>query len=131
MPDLSPEDRADYADAVAAVRREFNDGLPGRVDTLESMLEVLSGGFDPAAAETFYHQSHSLKGTAGSFGAEALVQPAAELSELGRRWFDRGAVSAAELSRARRQLAKLRAAANTNLDAHPVGGRQPPPSSRG
>jgi len=116
MPDSSPEDRADYADAVAAVRREFDAGLPGRMETLESILEVLSRGFDPAAAETFYHQSHSLKGTAGSFGALDLVPPATSLSEIGRSWAETGAVSAAEVLRAQGELEKLRAAVIAYLD---------------
>ncbi|UCG85932.1 MAG: Hpt domain-containing protein [Gemmatimonadota bacterium] len=116
MSDLSPEDHADFADAVAAVRKEFHEGLPGRVDTLESMLEVLSGGFDRAAAETFYRQSHSLKGTAGSFGALELVEPAASMSEMGRSWLKVGTASAAELSRAEGELERLRAAVIAYLE---------------
>jgi HPt (histidine-containing phosphotransfer) domain-containing protein len=117
MPDPSSDDRDDLANAVAAIRREFNEGLRERLGVLESSLGALGGGFDPAAAQALYYQSHSLKGTAGSFGAAELVEPAAALSAMGRSWLKAGAASPADLLRARGDLERLRAAVDAYLES--------------
>ena len=66
---------------LAEIRLEFCRGLPDRLSTMRSALEALGDGNDPNMMELFYRTAHSLKGTAPSFGAHALVGPATALSE--------------------------------------------------
>ena len=108
MSDFKPEEAEFYEDAVAEIRQEFDRGLPGRIDTLDSMLGILAENFDQKAAQTFFYQAHSLKGTAGSFEAGQLIEPAARLSQIGRGWLETGAASAEELSLASGELERLR-----------------------
>jgi chemotaxis protein histidine kinase CheA len=107
MPDFKPEKAESYEDAVAEIRQEFDRGLQGRVDTLDSMLAVLAEHFDGKAVETFFYQAHSLKGTAGSFEAFQLIEPATRLAELAREWLRTAAVTSQELAQARRELKRL------------------------
>lgn len=95
---------------MAQVRREFSAGLGARLDLMRSALDTVAEGFDPAMAESFYHAAHSLNGTAASFGAHELVDHAAFLAELGRRWLRVGAVTAEQLSSASGELERLRLA---------------------
>ncbi len=98
------------ADALLAeIHREFREGLAGRLDRLQTSLDRLAAGYEREAAETFYRTAHSLKGTAPAFGAQALVEPAVELSSLGRRWFEAEAVDPDEIPGAREQLELLSA----------------------
>jgi len=108
MPDFKPDEAESFEDAIAEIRQEFDRGLPGRIDTLDSMLGILAENFDQKAAETFFYQAHSLKGTAGSFEAVPLIEPAARLSQIGRGWLEAGATSAEELSLANGELERLR-----------------------
>lgn len=96
------------ADALLAeIHREFREGLAGRLERLHTSLEQLAAGYDREAAETFYRTAHSLKGTAPAFEAHALVEPAAALSSVGRRWFEDGTVSPEQIAGAREQFARL------------------------
>ena len=97
-------------DLLAEIYREFRDGLPARLETIRVSLEALAEGYDSEAAESFYRTAHSLKGTAPAFGAHGLVAPAAALADVGRRWFEEGAVGAAEASAALEELERLRIA---------------------
>lgn len=98
------------ADALLAeIHREFREGLAGRLGRLHTSLERLAAGYEREAAETFYRTAHSLKGTAPAFDAHGLVEPASELSSLGRRWFEEEAVNPKEIPEARELLARLSA----------------------
>jgi signal transduction histidine kinase/DNA-binding response OmpR family regulator/HPt (histidine-containing phosphotransfer) domain-containing protein len=77
-------------DPLAEVRAEFAAGLGRRIDTMRAALERLRADWHAPEAETLYRAAHSLTGTAGSFGAEALVHAAADLEALARGWLARG-----------------------------------------
>ena len=115
MPDFPPKDEKNLEEAVAEVRKEFDSGLSGRLNTLTSALDTLQQAFESGAAETFFFSAHSLKGTAGAFGADDLVEPARELSEISRGWLKRGEASTQELADARDELERLRQAVNGYL----------------
>ncbi len=105
---MSTENKPENADALLAeIHREFRDGLPARIEKLRSSLQRLDQGHDAEAAETFYRTAHSLKGTAPAFGAHALLEPATILSDLGRGWFEDGAVGPGELTGAWAALEQL------------------------
>lgn len=92
---------------LTEVYREFREGLPARVARMRTALETLAAGYEPEATEIFYRTAHSLKGAAPSFGADQLVGPAAELAELGRRWYEGGSVETDELRSAFYDLEQL------------------------
>ncbi|MGD2217868.1 MAG: Hpt domain-containing protein [Gemmatimonadales bacterium] len=92
---------------LAEVYREFRDGLAGRVEALRATLERLAGGYDASAADTFYRTAHTLKGTAASFEADELVEPAKGLAEVGLRWLEGGDFDPLEVAAAFRQLEEL------------------------
>ena len=110
MADVPAQDPTGEHDPVAQIRREFSAGLPARVERMRSALDAVAHGYDAAMAETFYHAAHSLQGTAASFGAHELVDHAAFLAELGRRWLRVRAVTAEQLSSASGELERLRIA---------------------
>ena len=110
MADVPAQDPTGEHDPVAQIRREFSAGLPARVERMRSALDAVAHGYDAAMAETFYHAAHSLQGTAASFGAHELVDHAAFLAELGRRWLRVGGVTAEQLSSAAGELERLRMA---------------------
>ncbi len=110
MADVPAQDPTGEHDPVAQIRREFSAGLPARVERMRSALDAVAHGYDAAMAETFYHAAHSLNGTAASFGAHELVDHAAFLAELGRRWLRVRAVTAEQLSSAAGELERLRLA---------------------
>lgn len=104
------EDFLGEDELLAEIFREFREGLPERVGQLRESLEVLAERYDDKAAELFYRTAHTLKGTAPSFSAHELVEPAALLAEMGKRWCEEGAVNPVELSSARDDLEALSAA---------------------
>ncbi len=106
---MANKDQQDADALLAEIHREFREGLAERLERLQTSLERLAAGYDREAAEMFYRTAHSLKGTAPSFDAHALVEPAAALSNVGRRWFEEGTVDSDEMSGAREQLARLSA----------------------
>ena len=110
MADVPAPDPTGEHGPVAQIRREFSAGLPARVERMRSALDAVAHGYDAAMAETFYHAAHSLNGTAASFGAHELVDHAAFLAELGRRWLRVRAVTAEQLSSAAGELERLRLA---------------------
>ena len=110
MADVPAQDPTGEHDPVAQIRREFSDGLPARVERMRSALDAVAHGYDAAMAETFYHAAHSLNGTAASFGAHELVDHAAFLAELGRRWLRVRAVTAEQSLSASGELERLRLA---------------------
>lgn len=105
---------------LAEVYREFREGLAGRVEALQSALERLAGGYDAGAADTFYRTAHTLKGTAASFEADELVEPAAALVEIGLRWFEGAELDLLEVAAASRQLQELEEAVRRYVER--VGG---------
>ena len=66
-----------------------------------------SGGYDAGAAESFYRTAHTLKGTAASFEADELVEPATALAEVGLRWFEGGSLDPLDVDAASRNLERL------------------------
>ena len=110
MADVPAQDTTGEHDPVAQIRREFAAGLPARAERMRSALDVVAHGYDAAMAESFYYAAHSLDGTAASFGAHELVDHAAFLAELGRRWLRVQAVTTEQLSSASGELERLRMA---------------------
>ncbi|HEY7192630.1 MAG TPA: Hpt domain-containing protein [Gemmatimonadales bacterium] len=94
-------------DALAALRREFADTLPARLDVLRAALNRLRQGVTPDGLKAFHLPAHALQGTAGSYEAHELVPHAARLSKLARRWIDAGAAPGTELEEAARELDAL------------------------
>ncbi len=107
MADVPPQDPKGWHDPVAQVRREFSAGLGARLDLIRSALNGVAHGYDAAMAETLYYAAHSLEGTAASFGAHELVDHAAFLAELGRRWLRVRAVRVEERLSASGELERL------------------------
>ncbi|NIN71400.1 MAG: hypothetical protein GTO46_05580 [Gemmatimonadetes bacterium] len=101
---------------LAEVYREFRDGLARRIDTIRSALERLASAYDAGAADTFYRTAHTLKGTAASFEADELVDPAEGLADLGLRWFEDGDLDPLEVSAAFRHLEELEGAVQRYLE---------------
>ena|SRR6266545_7809711 len=97
-------------EAVAALRREFADGLPARLEVLRAALDALGGGVTPERLRAFHLPAHALQGTAASYEAHELVPAVARLATLGRRWVEAGAAPGVELAEATRELAGLQAA---------------------
>src|SRR2546422_5948079 len=98
-------------DPFAEVRVEFVTGLARRIETMQSALAGLAGGFDTQQAETLYRAAHSLGGTAASFGAEDLADVAGDLEQLARGWLQRGDVLVDEQRAAAAALKELDGAA--------------------
>ncbi len=105
---------------LAEVYREFRDGLAARVGTIRSALERLAAGYDAGAADAFYRTAHTLKGTAASFEADELVDPAKNLADLGLRWFEEGELDLVEVKGAFGHLEELEAAVRRYMER--VGG---------
>jgi HPt (histidine-containing phosphotransfer) domain-containing protein len=91
-----PSVPADRAAARHALDREFAAGLSERTATLRAALAACADRFAAAEAETLYFRAHALKGTAASYGADELVEPAARLAAIGRGWLERRATVAPE-----------------------------------
>ena len=96
-------------DPLGEVRAEFAAGLGQRIDAMRAALERLRTDFHAPDVETLYRAAHSLTGTAGSFGAEALAHVAGDLESLARGWLARGGSVPEEW--------RVAAAAVTELDA--------------
>jgi HPt (histidine-containing phosphotransfer) domain-containing protein len=90
-------------EALTALRREFADALPAR-------LEALRVALNREDLRAFHLAAHALAGTAGSYEAHELVPHAARLSTLARRWIDAGTAPASDLDEASRELDALDAA---------------------
>ncbi len=70
------------SEALAALRQQFKDQLPARLQA----LRALYGGMDPqawsaAGAEALHRQVHGLTGSAGTFGMQSLSVLARELEQ--------------------------------------------------
>ncbi len=106
----NPEPQRSEEEQLAEIFREFRDGLPGRLETMRSALEQLADGDAGEAAELFYRTAHSLKGTAPSFDADELVEPAAGLAGIGLAWYEGADPRDGELAAAFQELERLGAA---------------------
>jgi chemotaxis protein histidine kinase CheA len=89
------------------VYREFREGLSQRLDTMRVALEGLAEAYSEESAELFYRTAHSLKGTAASFEATELVQPATTLAGIGLPWYDGEVPQAEEIEAALESLEQL------------------------
>jgi HPt (histidine-containing phosphotransfer) domain-containing protein len=98
------------AEVLAALRREFIDGLPARVAQLREALDELQRGTSTDAAAKLRLAAHSLVGTAATFGATELTPHAEHLESLGKRW-QQGNVQNAELREAQQAVDELTEAA--------------------
>jgi HPt (histidine-containing phosphotransfer) domain-containing protein len=105
-----PSVPTDRAAARQALSREFAAGLSERTATLRTALAACVGVFAAAEVETLYYRAHALKGTAASYGAHELVEPAARLAAIGRGWLERRTTDAQEHAAAVAALADLEAA---------------------
>ena len=108
-------------DPLAEVRAEFAAGLSQRIDAMRTALERLRTDFHAPDAETLYRAAHSLTGTAGSFGAEALAHVAGDLEALARGWLARGGSVAEEWRVAAAAVSELDAAAREYRATAPPG----------
>jgi HPt (histidine-containing phosphotransfer) domain-containing protein len=97
-------------EALIALRREFADALPARLEVLRAALNRVTEGSTREALRAFHLPAHALAGTAGSYEAHELVPHAARLSTLARRWIDAGTAPASDLDEASRELDALEAA---------------------
>ena len=77
---------------------------------MRSALERLAAEHSEEAAQLFYRTAHSLKGTAPSFDAGELVEPAAELARIGLPWYEGVTPRAEEIEAAFSGLDRLGAA---------------------
>ncbi|HWC73669.1 MAG TPA: Hpt domain-containing protein [Gemmatimonadales bacterium] len=96
-------------EAVAALRREFAESLPGRLALLRSALDALRRDVTRDTLQNFHRPAHALVGTAGSYDARELSEPVTRLASLARRWLDGKALPPprAELDEATRNLDAL------------------------
>jgi chemotaxis protein histidine kinase CheA len=108
----TPDELRDPDGLLEEIHREFRDGLPDRVEAIRSALERLAGGYDAEVAEEFYRTAHSLKGTAPSFDADELVEPAAALAAAGLGWCEECELEVGEVSAAIEELERLSEAVN-------------------
>ena len=114
------------ADPLAEVRAEFAAGLGRRIETIRTALGRLEGDFRIDEAEVLYRTAHSLSGTAASFGAQGLVQPASDLESLARGWLARGKCAPEEWQVAAATVPKLdEAARDYQATVRSVGLRSP------
>ena len=113
-------------DPFAEVRVEFVTGLARRIETMQSALAGLAGGFDTQQAETLYRAAHSLGGTAASFGAEDLADVAGDLEQLARGWLQRGDVLVDEQRAAGAALKELDGAARAYRATAAAGSARSP-----
>jgi HPt (histidine-containing phosphotransfer) domain-containing protein len=60
---------------IAERRRQFEQNLPGRLDTIAATLEQARSGGGAASAE-LHRQFHSLVGIAGTYGLTAIAATA-------------------------------------------------------
>ncbi len=107
---MAPLDPREAELILAQIRREFCEGLPARLERMRAALRALADGYDTEAAEVFYRTAHSLKGTAPSFDADELVEPASVLAEIGRRWFEEESLRVSDLPVAAAEVERLAAA---------------------
>ena len=114
------------SDPLAEVRAEFAAGLGRRIDTIRTALGRLEGDFRVDEAEVLYRTAHSLTGTAASFGAQGLVQPASDLESLARGWLARGRCAPDEWRLAAAAVPKLDAAAREYQATVRSGGARSP-----
>lgn len=105
-----------HEELLAEVYREFGEGLAARVETMRSALERLAGGYDADATETFYRTAHTLKGTAASFEADELIEPAKGLVDVALRWHEDGGFERKEVGDAFRLLEELKLAVRRYLE---------------
>ena len=108
-------------DPLAEVRAEFAAGLNTRIDAMRGALERLRTDFSTQDAERLYRAAHSLTGTAGSFGAEALGHVAGDLESLARGWLARGGSLPEEWRVAAAAMRELDAAAREYRTTAPPG----------
>lgn len=97
----------DRSQLLAGLRRDFARALPDRLSALRAALDACATPVHRTVIEQFYFKAHALTGTAASYGATELVEPAARLASLARAWLERESLSAAELTTAHDGLTQL------------------------
>lgn len=107
MTDPAGGDRAGQAAALAAVHREFVEGLPERLAVLRAALARLAGDDHAEPLATLRIKAHALKGTAAAFGAAAVSDCARAVEDRAHEWVRRGAVPREELAAAEAELGRL------------------------
>ena len=65
---------------LAALKAEYAASLPGKVDQLAELVESVATG-NPAALAELRTRAHRLRGTAGSYGFDAIGRAAGLLEE--------------------------------------------------
>ncbi len=105
---------------MAAIRQEFLEGLPARVDAIRTALAALPG--NAGTLETLFMTAHSLKGTAAASGELEVSASAAAVEHRARVWTQTGIrpdelkAAAAEVDR----LAQAVTAIGTRRPADPA-----------
>ena len=105
------------AERLAALRREYGEGLSARVDAIALALETACGSNDDSGLSTVLRLAHRLHGTAGTYGFPRVGEAAGRLEELARGVMASGA-TAADWGSLSAGLAELQAAVS-------AGARQP------
>ena len=81
--DMPDPPQPDFAAQLAALRQQYIDDLPGRIDEIEAGWAGLAGdGYGPEACQALFRTVHSLAGSAPSFGHHALGDAARELEAV-------------------------------------------------
>ncbi len=103
----TPDGMRSEEELLVEVYREFREGLPERLDKMRAALEELATAHDEETAQLFYRIAHSLKGTAASFEATELVQPATSLAAICLPWYEGVVPKADDIEAAFRGLEQL------------------------
>jgi len=71
------------SEALAKLRRQFADQLPSRLDAIRAHCARLTlAAWQPAEVEALHRLTHSLTGTAGTFGMQSVSDASRELETL-------------------------------------------------
>ena len=103
----TPDGMRSEEELLAEIYREFREGLTERLDKMRAALEELTTAHNEETAQLFYRTAHSLKGTAASFEATELVQPATTLAAIGLPWYEGVVPIADDIEAAFRGLEQL------------------------
>ena len=77
-----PEARRELEKQLAALRVAYAEKLPGKFTELRRLASQAKASGTPESAEEFQRCAHTLAGTAGSYGLDAVSEAARQLESL-------------------------------------------------